>query len=148
MSLSSGEQFDRYTIEGSLGHGGMGEVYIAFDSRLQRRVALKVLRQRALVAEGIGGDPSTRMLREGRAAPGHGTVRHTWPGQGGVAGTPGTRAPEWWGGQRWDGGPDQFSGGVVAYDLLSARGRWKIDPAPLGVGSPIATERPADLGEI
>jgi eukaryotic-like serine/threonine-protein kinase len=34
---------DRYHIEGILGRGGMGEVYLAADTRINRRVALKVL---------------------------------------------------------------------------------------------------------
>ena len=41
--ISSGELFFRYRIEQCLGRGGMGEVYEAFDTRLRRSVALKIL---------------------------------------------------------------------------------------------------------
>ena len=34
----------RYTIERLLGHGGMGEVYVAMQAPLQRRIALKLIR--------------------------------------------------------------------------------------------------------
>jgi serine/threonine protein kinase/sugar lactone lactonase YvrE len=43
MALESGDQLGRYKIISPLGRGGMGEVYLASDTRLERTVALKVL---------------------------------------------------------------------------------------------------------
>jgi eukaryotic-like serine/threonine-protein kinase len=43
MSLTSGTKLGPYEIQSPLGAGGMGEVYLAKDTRLERTVAVKIL---------------------------------------------------------------------------------------------------------
>ncbi len=43
VSLASGTKLGRYEIRSQLGAGGMGEVYLAFDTELDRIVAIKIL---------------------------------------------------------------------------------------------------------
>jgi eukaryotic-like serine/threonine-protein kinase len=43
MSLSAGDRLGAFEILGSLGSGGMGEVYRARDTRLDRDIAIKIL---------------------------------------------------------------------------------------------------------
>jgi serine/threonine protein kinase/Tol biopolymer transport system component len=62
MSLAVGATFGPYEITGPLGAGGMGEVYRARDTRLDRPVAIKVLPQ----AFGADPDRLARFEREAR----------------------------------------------------------------------------------
>src|SRR5712692_8973740 len=43
MTIATGTKLGRYEIRAKLGAGGMGEVYLAQDTKLDRKVALKVL---------------------------------------------------------------------------------------------------------
>jgi len=42
-SLSPGQRLNQYLVVRRIGHGGMGEVYLARDTRLGREVAIKIL---------------------------------------------------------------------------------------------------------
>ena len=63
MSFAAGARVGPYEILGSIGTGGMGEVYRARDSRLDREVAIKILSG----STELHADASTRVLREARA---------------------------------------------------------------------------------
>ena len=43
MPLSPGDRLEHYTVLSLLGVGGMGEVYRANDTKLDRKVAIKVM---------------------------------------------------------------------------------------------------------
>jgi len=64
MSLSTGSRLGPYEIVSPLGAGGMGEVYKARDTRLDRSVAIKIL------PDLLAADPQfrERFDREARAA--------------------------------------------------------------------------------
>ncbi|HKC23318.1 MAG TPA: serine/threonine-protein kinase, partial [Thermoanaerobaculia bacterium] len=63
MSLTPGTRLGPYEVLSPLGAGGMGEVYRARDTRLEREVAVKVL------PEGLAGSPEAlaRFASEARA---------------------------------------------------------------------------------
>ena len=62
--MSATEIAGRYRLESRLGYGGMSTVHLAFDLRLERRVAVKLL------AEHLAEDPTfvSRFQREAQAA--------------------------------------------------------------------------------
>src|SRR5438552_11455207 len=64
MILASGTKFGRYEIRSKLGAGGMGEVYLAQDTKLDRKVALKILP--AELAS--NRDRMERFIREAKSA--------------------------------------------------------------------------------
>src|SRR5437660_2698463 len=64
MSLGLGTRLGPYEIQWAIGAGGMGEVYRARDTRLQRDVAIKVLP----AAFSSDQDRLTRFEQEARAA--------------------------------------------------------------------------------
>ncbi len=60
MNLAAGTRLGPYDLHSRLGGGGMGEVWKAYDPKLQRTVAIKVLHET--------DDAASRILAEARAA--------------------------------------------------------------------------------
>ncbi len=64
MSISPESDFGQYQIISAIGAGGMGEIYLAQDTRLERRVALKILPERFTA----DADRLNRFVREAKSA--------------------------------------------------------------------------------
>ncbi|HEX5718049.1 MAG TPA: protein kinase [Thermoanaerobaculia bacterium] len=63
-SPSLPERIGIYQVKGRLGRGGMGEVFLGWDERLERRVAIKRIRQDS----GLSSEQRERFRREARMA--------------------------------------------------------------------------------
>src|SRR6266852_6608169 len=76
MSLVTGTKLGRYEIVSKIGAGGMGEVYLAQDTKLDRKVALKILP--AELAS--NRDRMDRFVREAKsaAALNHPNIAHVY----------------------------------------------------------------------
>ncbi len=66
MTLEAGTKLGRYEVRSKIGEGGMGEVYLAHDTRLDRKVALKIL------PAAVASDPGRmhRFVQEAKTASG------------------------------------------------------------------------------
>ncbi|HMF56993.1 MAG TPA: protein kinase [Pyrinomonadaceae bacterium] len=64
MAVTPGAQFGRYKVRSQLGAGGMGEVYLAEDTELERTVALKVLPEQVAADK----ERMQRFVQEAKAA--------------------------------------------------------------------------------
>ena len=64
MTIESGTKLGRYEIRSKIGEGGMGEVYLALDTELDRTVAIKIL------PESLASDNQRlqRFVQEAKAA--------------------------------------------------------------------------------
>jgi tRNA A-37 threonylcarbamoyl transferase component Bud32/tetratricopeptide (TPR) repeat protein len=60
-SIAPAKALGRYTVLAKIGEGGMGQVYSAYDPKLDRRVALKVLHRLESTAD------AKRLIREAKA---------------------------------------------------------------------------------
>src|SRR5437773_9829108 len=74
--LGAGTKLGRYEIRSKLGEGGMGEVYLAEDTRLHRKVALKILPSELAANK----DRMRRFEQEAQAAAAlnHPNIAHTY----------------------------------------------------------------------
>src|SRR5712691_9750250 len=66
MTIVPGTRLGRYEIRSQIGAGGMGEVYLALDTRLDRKVALKILPAEVAAHP----DRMRRFVQEAKAASG------------------------------------------------------------------------------
>src|SRR5947199_179344 len=169
MSLAAGTKLGPYEIESPLGAGGMGEVYRALDTRLDRTVAIKIL------PEHLSQSPEAkqRFDREARAISslnhpnictlhdvGHqnGTdylvmelaspmAAHPMTGHGFVVGTFQYMSPEQVEGKEADARSDIFALGSVLYEMATGKRAFE-GKSNLSVASAIIEKEPEPLTSV
>ncbi|MEM7351975.1 MAG: serine/threonine-protein kinase, partial [Acidobacteriota bacterium] len=66
VTFTRGACLGRYVVLGSIGSGGMGDIFSAYDPELDRKVAIKILHRRVLTSE-ARDVAQARLRREARA---------------------------------------------------------------------------------
>src|SRR5438128_1266954 len=122
MTLASGKKLGPYEILSSAGAGGMGEVYRARDTRLDRTVAIKIILTKGgakLLDFGLA-KPTVSPIPDATAAASltaMATSHKPVTEKGHVVGTFQYMAPEQLEGKEADARSDIFSLGAVLYEM-------------------------------
>ena len=144
MLLSADTRLGHYEIISALSAGGMGEVYVADDTRLHRRVALKILPETSLA------DPERleRFEREAQAIAALSQLP-TQPltGEGRIVGTVAYMSPEQAEGRAVDERSDLFSLGIILSEMATGERPFKGD-TNLSVLSSIIKDTPRLISDI
>src|SRR6266853_1467667 len=145
-TLSPGTKLGRYEIRSKIGEGGMGEVYLAEDTQLHRKVALKVLPPEVAA----NSDRMRRFKQEAQAAAAlnHPNIAHIYE----IGEQAGGRTNE------IDHRSDIFSFGCMLYEAVTGKKAFagadaidtlnKIIREPTPLVSEIRSDAPADLQRI
>src|SRR5438067_1658840 len=126
MSLAVGSKLGPYEVVGAAGAGGMGEVYRARDTRLERTVALKVLPTQLLSLTG----PASPLTQKGT-----------------IVGTFQYMAPEVLQGAEADARSDIFSLGCVLYEMATGRRAFE-GKSQLSVLAAILEKEPEPMSQV